>query len=88
VVPRVAPDGEAGFGRISGGTALRAFAPSTMAQLGAFDDTALGAMSALCRQLPCYELRLGSDIPRVAEQVREIIGAAVAEQSAPVGSSA
>jgi hypothetical protein len=88
VVPRVAGDGQTGYTPVSGGAALRALAPSTMAQLGAFDANVLSAMSAICKRLPSYELRLGADLSKIPERIREIIGAAGAQPRRAVASSA
>ncbi len=47
-----------------------------MGQLGTFNSDALRHMSALCRRLPCYELRLGQDVDVLPRLVVEIINEA------------
>ena len=65
----------------SAAAVLRALAPSTLAQLGMVDAAGLGRLAALCRSLPCYELRLGDDPAPVPELLAGLIGEAVASSA-------
>jgi hypothetical protein len=53
--------------------ALRALAPSTLAQLGMIDEAGLRRLAGLCRALPCYSLRLGDDPAPVPGLLRGLI---------------
>jgi hypothetical protein len=88
VVPRVTAGAASGWAGISAGAALRALAPSTMGQLGTFNSDALRQMSDLCRQLPCYELRLGQDVDELPRLVVEIIDRAENTRRAPTEAAA
>lgn len=77
VVPRVGPAATSSWQRITAGAALRALAPSTMGQLGAFNADALQSMSSLCRSLPCYALRVGRDIDSIPTVVRQVLADAL-----------
>ncbi len=68
VVPRV---GGSGVRAIGAGRALRALAPSSIIQLGSFDENALSELSALCRSLPCLELGISGEVGEIPTMMRE-----------------
>lgn len=76
-VPRVTANASTSFAPISAGTALRALAPSTLSQLGLFEESAFRSLAAICRSLPCYALDLGSDVAAVPDVVRALLCDAV-----------
>lgn len=60
VLPQVTNRAETRWEPISAGQALRGLAPSTIFQMPTQDAASFAAMAALVRQLPCYQLLLGS----------------------------
>ncbi len=55
------------------GTALKALAPSTIMQLPGAGQKALRLISMLLRQVPCYVLELGTDLPRIPEVIADLL---------------
>lgn len=83
-VPRVTPGTSTSFTRIGAAVALRALAPSTLSQLGLFEEASFRALAEICRARPCYALDLGSDIAAVPEAIRALLhDAAKARPTAP-----
>lgn len=74
--PRVEPGSATSFSRITAGAALRALAPSTLAQLGTMDAAGLADLANLCRSLPCFELRLGRDLDAIPGVVTDLLAEA------------
>lgn len=73
LVPRITPTGETTATPVGAGAALAALAPSTLMQLPGSDASSLRAMAALVRALPCFDLRLGTDIARIPGVIREVL---------------
>ena len=73
VVPRVGDSASASVRPISSASALRALAPSSILQLGAFDAQTLPSLGALCRSLPCLELSLSRDVSQIPDAVRDAL---------------
>jgi hypothetical protein len=78
VAVRVEPASEPAFRPTSAATVLRALAPSTLSQLGMVDAAGLARLGDLCRRVPGYELRLGSDPTPVPAVLRRLISEASA----------
>lgn len=53
--------------------ALRAMVSSTIAQIPGANGAVLTAGAAFVRQLPCYRLRIGSDMARIAERIERLL---------------
>jgi hypothetical protein len=60
---------------LSRAVALRAAVSSTMAQIPGADGAVLSATAAFMRQLPCYRLRIGVDMERIAARVVDLLRA-------------
>lgn len=73
VVPRVDGTAPPSLRSVGPARALRALAPSSILQLGAFDPEALEHLGELCRSLPCLELALGSDVRGIPATVTEAL---------------
>jgi hypothetical protein len=73
VALRVIPGSQPEFRPTTGAAALRALAPSTLAQLGMVDSAGLSRLADLCRSLPAFELVLGNDPARVPDLLRRIL---------------
>ena len=58
---------------LSRAVALRELVSSTMAQIPGADSAVLGATAAFMRQLPCYRLRIGADMQRIAARVVDLV---------------
>jgi hypothetical protein len=52
---------------------LAALAPSTIFQLPGAGKEAFQAMGQLVRQVPCYQLNLGTDIGEIPEVILELL---------------
>ena len=75
LVPRVvAREPETRIVPASAPAALAALAPSTIFQLHPPQASALAAMAALVRAVPCFTLELGSDIDRIPEAIVGLVG--------------
>lgn len=53
--------------------ALKALAPSTILQLPKTGKIAFARMSQLVRQVPCYVLELGTDIPQIPQTISQLL---------------
>lgn len=73
LIPRVTGGRDTSLARISSVTALTALAPSTIYQLAGADQSSLQMMSAVVRQLPCYELRLGTEMKQIPEVISSLL---------------
>lgn len=69
LIPRVVGGRDTSLVRISPVAALTALAPSTIYQLAGADQSSLQMMSAVVKQLPCYELRLGTEMAQIPEVI-------------------
>lgn len=58
---------------LSRAVALRAVVSSTIAQIPGANGAVLSATAAFMRQLPCYRLRIGADMERIAARVGELV---------------
>lgn len=74
IVPSVA-GGTSRLRRISGGTALRALAPTTLLQLPGSGADAFAGLADLVRRLPAWSLELGDD----REEIPRLIARAIEE---------
>jgi len=77
-LPSVAGQGATTVVPISRARALRALAPATLLQLPGSSADDFTALAELARALPCFELRLGSDLSTVAPAVRAALAEAAA----------
>jgi hypothetical protein len=73
MVPRVTGKLETTVQPMTPGAALTALAPSTLFQLSGSPQNALRSMAALVRQVPCYELALGTDIKPIAQVLMSVM---------------
>lgn len=74
LVPRVTGERDTSLARISPVAALLALAPSTIYQLAGADQQALQLLGTLVKQLPCYELRLGTDLRQIPAVITALLG--------------
>ena len=58
---------------LSRAVALREVVSSTIAQIPGADGAVLSATAAFMRQLPCYRLRIGADMERIAARVADLV---------------
>lgn len=58
---------------LSRAVALREVVSSTLAQIPGADGAVLSATAAFMRQLPCYRLRIGADMARIAARVADLV---------------
>jgi hypothetical protein len=58
---------------LSRAVALREVVSSTIAQIPGADGAVLSAAAAFMRQLPCYRLRIGTDMERIAARVANLV---------------
>jgi hypothetical protein len=80
---RVEPGSQPLIEPTSRSQALRALAPSTLAQLGMIDAAGLRRLADLCRRLPCYALRLGDDPAPVPALLRGLIESLASRRAVP-----
>lgn len=73
LLPKVAHLPRSEFRPISAGAAMRSFAPSSVFQLPDDEEQGIRFAAALCRDLPCYELRLSEDAGEIAGSIRGFI---------------
>lgn len=73
LIPRVTGGHDTSLARISPVAALTALAPSTIYQLAGAGQSALQIMTAVVKQLPCYELRLGTEIRQIPEVIASLL---------------
>ena len=74
LLPRVTGEPETRLRRVSAAKALTSLAPSTIFQLPRAGNEAFEFLSRFVRELPCYDLELGtniSEIPLVIEKLLE-----------------
>ncbi|MFC1852051.1 serine kinase [candidate division CSSED10-310 bacterium] len=74
-VPRVTGNSDTVIKKASPGFVLRALAPSTIAQLPGSGQPAFSFMSKLVRQVPCYEIEIGTDIAQIPAAVSRVLSA-------------
>ena len=74
LAPRVVNGADSSVRPIGAAEALRALAPSTLLQLPGGGDVTLATMTAVAERLPCYELKLGSDLDAVASCLSDLVG--------------
>jgi hypothetical protein len=67
MVPRATGKRETMLVPMTRGAALRALALTTLFQLSGSGQAAMGMMGALLRQVPCYELALGTDVAQIPQ---------------------
>jgi hypothetical protein len=73
LVPRVTGRPETTVARTSPAAALRALAPSTMAQLPGAGQTALRLMGRVVAAVPCYELALGTAVEGIPAAIASVL---------------
>lgn len=74
VLPEVTGQPHATISKASAADALRSLVPTTTFQLPYGSKKALHTLGQLCRQLPCYRLRLSIDPSENVKCVRRILG--------------
>lgn len=65
VLPSIVPEGPTRLSPISGGTALRALAPTSMFQLPDSGPAALATMASLVRTIPSFVMEAGPDVSEI-----------------------
>ena len=75
LLPSVHGGTECAIEPLSRAVALRAMVSSTIAQVPGADGAVLTAAAAFMRQVPCYRLRVGSDMGRIAARVADLCAA-------------
>lgn len=73
LVPRVTGLTDTKVTPTSSMVALKALAPSTILQLPKTGKSAFARMSKLVRQVPCYVLELGTDIPQIPRCISNLL---------------
>lgn len=73
LVPQVTGKPDTRVKPTSSMVALKALAPSTILQLPKTGKTAFARMSQLVKQVPCYVLELGTDIPQIPQTISELL---------------
>lgn len=73
LVPRVTGQLNTRVKPTSSMVALKALAPSTIFQLPKTGKIAFARMSQLVKQLPCYVLELGTDIPQIPQTIINLL---------------
>ncbi|MEO0770938.1 MAG: serine kinase, partial [Cyanobacteria bacterium J06649_4] len=73
LLPRVMGIPDTHIRRASSMLALKALAPSTIFQLPNTGQSALKMMATLARQVPCYVLELGTDIPQIPRAIATLL---------------
>ena len=73
LIPQVTEKPDTRIRPTTSGAALMAVGPSTILQLPGSGQKALQLMAKLVRQLPCYVLELGTDIPRIPEAIFNLL---------------
>jgi hypothetical protein len=73
LVPRVAGVHDTRIVPASANAALAALAPSTIFQLHPPQRDALARMATLVRQVPCYSIELGTDLPQIPRAIAELL---------------
>ncbi len=73
VLPSIVPEGPTRLSPISGGTALRALAPTSMFQLPDSGPAALTTMAALVRSVPSYVMEAGPDVTEIPGAIAALL---------------
>ncbi len=73
LIPQITGKPETGIRKTTAGAALQALGPSTILQLPGSGRKALKLMSKLVRQIPCYVLELGTDIPKIHSTILNLL---------------
>ncbi len=73
LVPQITGKQETTVVPTTPGTALKAIAPSSILQLPGAGQRALQLISNLIRELPCYVIELGTDIPAVPAVIANLL---------------
>ncbi len=73
LVPRVTGGEKTTTSSASSMIAFRALAPSTMFQLPGAGETSSQHMAELIRSVPCYTLRLGTDLPGIPQAILSLL---------------
>lgn len=76
LLPCVTGESKTKLKRVSAGMALKALAPTSMFQLPGAAQQSLQTMGELVRQLPCYQLELGTDIKATPAIILELLAGA------------
>ena len=74
VVPRVTGLRDTRLRPASVAEAVRALAPTTLYHLPGAERQAFAKIAALARQLPCYVLEAGADLPQIPARILELLG--------------
>jgi hypothetical protein len=73
LVPQITGEQDTRLCKSTSIVALKALAPSTIFQLSGAGKNSLQMMSQLVRQLPCYILKLGTDITQIPKVISELL---------------
>ena len=73
LVPTVTGKPDTRVKKASAIVALKALAPSTILQLPKTGESALERMTELVKQVPCYILELGTDIPQIPQTISKLL---------------
>jgi hypothetical protein len=73
VTPRVTGRRDTRLIRASAIEAVRALAPTTLYHLPGAERKAFAKIAALVRQLPCYVLEVGTDLPQIPATIIELL---------------
>jgi hypothetical protein len=73
LMPRVTGRRDTRLERVSPMKALLALAPTTIIHMPGASHDAFAKMSTLVKQVPCYELQAGADLPQIPCVVRELL---------------
>lgn len=73
VLPSIVPEGPTRLSPISGGTALRALAPTSMFQLPDSGPAALAMMASLVRTIPSFVMEAGPDVSEIPGVITSLL---------------
>ena len=73
LLPTVSGGADTSLQPASAVAALKALAPSTIFQLSGAGQLEFRSMATLVRQVPCYSLRLGTDLEQIPRLIRELL---------------
>jgi hypothetical protein len=73
LIPQVTGKPDTQLIQATAGQALSALAPSTILQLPGATQTALKTMSGLVRKVPCYHLKLGTEITQIPQVIYQFL---------------
>lgn len=74
VTPRVTGRRDTLLRPVGAMEAVRALAPTTLYHLPGAERQAFAKIAALVRQLPCYVLEVGTDLPQIPVRILELLG--------------